>query len=111
MNTSYYSKNAKNPNAVSIAAKCPNWYDGREYKTLAPNYWFLKAYKDGELSEKEYIECYYEEILNKLDAKKVYEELGGDAVILCWGSSEKFCHRHIVAEWLSKELGIEVSEL
>ena len=110
MNTSYYSKNAKNPNAVSIAAKCPSWYEGREYKVLAPKYWFFKKYKeDGD--EEFYVEQYYKEVLNKLDAQKVYEDLGEDAVILCWESSEKFCHRHIVAEWLEKELGIEVKEL
>ncbi len=113
MKTSYYSKNAKNPsqNAVSIAAKCPVFYKGREYKKLAPNYWFFKKYKtDGD--EEFYTKTYYEEILNKLDPKEVYKELGGDsAVILCWESSEKFCHRHIVAEWLSLSLQIEIKEI
>jgi len=109
MQTSYYSKNAKNPNAVSIAAKCPKWYKGREYKKLAPKYWFFKKYKeDGD--EEFYTKQYYKEVLHKLNPREVYKELGEDAVILCWESSEKFCHRHIVAEWLSDSIGIEVEE-
>jgi hypothetical protein len=30
MNTSYYSKSATHPNAVSIAGKAPEWYDSGE---------------------------------------------------------------------------------
>jgi hypothetical protein len=109
MQTSYYSKNAKNPNAVSIAAKCPKWYKGREYKKLAPKYWFFKKYKeDGD--EESYTKSYYKEVLNKLNPREVYNELGEDAVILCWEAPDKFCHRHIVAEWLSDNLVIEIKE-
>ena len=106
MKTSYYSKyNGKSPNAVSIAAKAPSWYKGREYKKLAPKYWFFKKYKeDGD--EDFYIKHYYKEVLNELDPKEIYEELGEDAVILCWEASDKFCHRHIVAEWLNLSLCI-----
>src|SRR4030043_2269486 len=104
MQTSYYSKSAKNPNAVSIAGKAPLWYNGREYKKLAPKFWFYKKYKeDGD--EVFYTVQYYEEVLNKLDPKTVFMDLGENAVILCWEASGKFCHRHIVAEWLIKNLG------
>ena len=110
MQTSYYSKNADNPNAVSIAAKCPAFYKGREYKKLAPKYWFFKKYKeDGD--EDFYIEQYHKEVLNKLDPRQVYEELGADAVILCWEAPDKFCHRHIVADWLFDHIGIEIKEI
>ena len=109
MKTSYYSKNANNLNAVSVAAKCPAFYKGREYKKLAPKYWFFKKYKeDGD--EESYTKSYYKEVLNKLNPREVYEELGEDAVILCWEAPDKFCHRHIVAEWLSDNLGIEIKE-
>ncbi len=46
MKTSYYSKSSNDKNAVSIAAKCPDFYEGREYKKLAPKYWFFKKYKE-----------------------------------------------------------------
>ena len=110
MKTSYYSKSGNDKDAVSIAARSPNFYKGREYKKLAPKYWFFKKYKtDGD--EEFYTKTYYEEILNKLDPKEVYEELGHNSVLLCWESSEKFCHRHIVAEWLSLSLEIEIKEI
>jgi len=109
MQTSYYAK-YKGDNAVSIAGKCPEWYKGKEYKKLAPNYWFFKKYKeDGDVEF--YKEQYQKEILSNLNAETVYRELGEDAVILCWEASGKFCHRHLVARWLEKELGIEVKEL
>ena len=83
MKTSYYSKSKDHPNAVSIAGRAPHWYKGREYKELAPKRWFFKKYKeDGDTNF--YTEHYYKEVLNNLDAKKVYEDLGEEAVILCW---------------------------
>jgi hypothetical protein len=110
MQTSYYSKSANHPNAVSIAAKAPDWYKGRQYKKLAPRYWFFKKYKED--GDKEfYTEQYYKEVLSVLDPKQVYKDLGENAVLLCWEKSGDFCHRHLVAEWLSKELGIEIKEI
>ena len=110
METSYYSKSADNPNAVSIAGKAPAFYNGKEYKKLAPKYWFFKKYiKDGD--EEFYTKQYYKEVLNKLDPKKVYKELGKNAVLICWERSGKFCHRHIIAKWLSSNLNIEIKEI
>lgn len=111
MKTSYYSKIGNDcKNSVSIAAKCPDFYKGREYKKLAPKYWFFQKYKkDGD--EEFYTKQYFNEVLNKLDPKIVYKELGEDAILLCWESSEKFCHRRIVGEWLSINLNIEIEEM
>lgn len=30
--------------------------------------------------------------------------------LLCYEAPEKFCHRHLVAEWFKNKLGIEVKE-
>ena len=110
MNTSNYKKKGKHYNAVSIAGKSPDWYIGREYKKLAPKYWFFKKYKeDGD--EEFYTEQYYKEVLDKLDPLEVYEELDRDAIILCWENKNEFCHRFIVAEWLSKALDITIKEI
>ncbi len=114
MNTSYFAK-YKGENAVSIAGKCPEWFKGRQYKKLAPRYWFFKKYKED--GDKEfYTEQYYKEVLDKLDPKQVYEEIGEDAVVECWEGKDKngknkFCHRHIFAKWIYDNLGIEVKEL
>jgi len=108
MQTSYYAK-YKGKNAVSIAGKCPTWYKGREYKKLAPKYWFFIKYKqDGD--KEFYTKQYQKEVLDKLDPQQVYEELGENAVLLCWEKSGDFCHRHLVASWLENELGIKVDE-
>jgi len=110
MRTSYYSKSANNPNAISIAGSSPKWYKGKEYKKLAPNYWFFKKYKD-DGDEEFYKKQYYSEILDKLDAQETYDELGEDAILLCWEGSDKFCHRHIVSEWFAIELEKKVEEV
>lgn len=110
MNTSYYARSAKHPNAVSIAGRAPEWYHGRQYKKLAPPLWVFKKYKEDGDTEF-YTEHYYKEVLDKLDPAKVYEELGACAIILCYETPDKFCHRHLVAKWLSNKLGIAITEL
>ena len=110
MNTSYFAKSSTHPEAVSIAAKAPKGYKGREYKALAPKYWFFKKYKeDGDSVF--YTEQYRKEVLDQLDPKKVYEELGENAVLLCWEGKGKFCHRRLVADWFKEKLNTEVPEL
>lgn len=110
MKTSYFAK-YKGENGVCIAGGVPSWFKSRVYKKLAPKYWFFKKWKDGEFTNEDYIKYYYKEVLDKLDAKQVYKELGEDAVLLCYENPNDFCHRHLVAEWLEKELGIEVKEI
>lgn len=110
MNTSYYAKSSNNFNAVSVAARAPLYYSGRQYKKLAPKLWFFTRYKkDGD--EAFYTEQYQKEVLDKLDPKQVYEELGENAVLICWEAPGKFCHRHLIARWFEKHLGVIVREL
>ncbi len=114
MNTSYFSKSKKFPEKrlVSIANITPKWFEGEEYKALAPNWDTVDAWKKSAKTEedwKNYKRDYYKSKLSKLDAKKVYEDLK-DAVLLCY-EKEPPCHRFLVAEWIEKELGIKVEEL
>jgi hypothetical protein len=110
MHTSYFAKSGSHPNAVSIAGKAPKWYKGREYKKLAPKFWFFKKYKkDGD--KQFYTEQFYRLILNHLDPQKVIEDLGPHAIILCYEKPGDFCHRHIVAQWLHDKLGVTIKEL
>ena len=107
MNTSYFaSKLWKGKNAVAISRGIPGWYRGRVYKALAPS-WELVNIKDEDI----YRDRYKQQILDRLDPIKVFEDLGQDAVLLCWERSGEFCHRLLVAEWLEENLGIEVKEL
>ena len=105
--TSYFgSKLWHGKNAVAISRGVPQWYRGRAYKALAPP-WDLLRIED----EEEYTRRYKREVLSRLDPQKVLEDLGDDAILLCWEKPGEFCHRRLVAEWLEEALGIEVPEL
>ncbi|HOQ82222.1 MAG TPA: hypothetical protein PLL89_04090 [bacterium] len=116
MNTSYYFSKIINPktmNLVGISQSIPKYLKGkiRVYKPLCPPWSLVSASKNGEITEFQYEAEYTSTILNNLDPEKVYQELKHDAVLLCWEKPEKFCHRHIVARWLSQHLKISVTEL
>ncbi len=103
--TSNFAQSAKHPDAVAISQGVPRWYKGRRYMPLAPPRWLLKA-KDPELFDRE-----YRKLLDSLDARQVGEEIGPNAILLCWESFNVRCHRRLVAEWLEVKLGIIVPEL
>ena len=103
MMTSNFARGKRLPNAVGIALKAPWWYKGRQYQKLAPTARMLK------LGEGAYKRAYARK-LKGLDAHQVLQELVDYAVLLCWESPGKFCHRRLVAAWLERELGIEVPE-
>jgi hypothetical protein len=92
------------PHLVSIALKTPEWFQGRHYQALAPTRKMLQ------MCEEKY-RVAYQKILNRLDPRKVYEDLGPEAVLLCWEYPGEFCHRRLVAEWLEKHVAIQVPEL
>lgn len=105
--TSYFaSKLWRDKKAVAISQGIPKWFKGRSYKALAPS-WNLVRVKD----EDEYTRRYRQEALDRLSPQKVLDDLGKDAVLLCWEKPGDFCHRRLVAEWLEKAIGITVPEL
>jgi len=102
IHTSYFAniRNLGIRRLVSISQITPDWANvNEEYKDLAPTKSILFGYKNEEISDEEYTKRYKEEILSKLDPKKVYEDLNG-AVLLCYEKRSDFCHRNIVSEWL-----------
>ena len=98
---------------ISIALKTPAWFTGHRYPKLAPTPDILVEYQaNGE--EHLYMRRYLDEILGKLDQNAVYSELCALAgtksfALICYERPEKFCHRHIVAEWFRKA-GYSVQE-
>jgi len=102
-----------NEKSVSISAKVPDGFVGRQYKKLAPSWSIWKEWHDSEDIDKDeiYTERFENEILSKLNAKDVYDDLGDDAILLCYEGPGKFCHRHLVARWLERELGIIITEI
>ena len=106
MHTSYFWRfyRSRSKRLVSIALKTPEWFQGWHYPALAPREDMLH------LGEEEY-RREYQAILDKLDPRQVYADLGPNAVLLCWERPGEFCHRRLVAEWLEKNLGVKVPEL
>jgi hypothetical protein len=53
----------------------------------------------------------YRKILDNLDPRQVYEDLGENSIIICWEAPGKFSHRRLVAEWLEDHLEVTVPEV
>lgn len=114
--TSYFAKLRSLPEnivPISICGKAPDWYTGLQYKKLAPKYGFFMEWKKTHDNDY-YIEHFDSEVLNLLDAKTIYEELskmsgGKDIALICYEKPSDFCHRHLVAKWLTKN-GIPCEE-
>lgn len=109
--TSYFEKLNKLPKdivPISIAGKAPDWYDGIQYKRLAPKWSFFQEWKKNGDNDF-YIKHFNEEVLDWLNPNSVYEALwslskGKDCVLLCYEPPGEFCHRHLVAEWLNRNV-------
>lgn len=119
MFTSYFAKLRKLPPdiiPVAITVFPPKGYKGLVYKKLAPTPAILNSYKNNPDTEK-YDRDFKAQVLNKLDAKEVVKELealtGTDEshiCLTCYEKSSDFCHRHLVRQFLSNELGLTVEE-
>lgn len=108
--TSYFGLMKNSPLAISIAGETPEGWQGRTYKKLAPKRWIYDQYKkDG--NSLMYALRYATHVLAKLDRKQVALELGYGAILLCHEEPWQFCHRQLVAEWLSENRDIQVQEL
>lgn len=80
---------------------------------LAPPTTLLWKWINHEVEPDEYMDTYYERVLDLLDPAQVLKDLREDSILLCWcdvvgGDS---CHRRLVAEWLAGSMHIEVPEI
>lgn len=108
--TSYFGLFRTHPFGVSIAGYAPEGWQGRTYTKLAPKRWIYDKYKeDGNVAM--YALRYATHVLSKLDRKQVALELGWGSILLCYEEPWQFCHRQLVAEWLSENRDITVREL
>lgn len=106
MYTSYYT-NIRNIPAnlrpVAISRSVPKWFNGSADQRLAPTWAMLH------MSREEY-DYEFRKILKRLNPRKIYEDLGDNAVLLCYERPNEWCHRRLVAEWFEEHLGIVVPE-
>lgn len=106
--TSYFAKLNKLPADVvpiSICGKAPSWYNGIQFKKLAPKYGFFMEWKQNHDNEY-YIQHFSDEVLSQLNASDVVSTLlqlsnGKDVALICYEKPGDFCHRHLVCDWLN----------
>lgn len=115
----------------SIAGKTPDWFlelnekldlKSFTFGDLAPKYvWWREwheKFKDDYESEDSvnwYKERYRKTVLDVLNPRSVTKSLYElsdryDVCLLCYEKPEKFCHRHLVSEWLNDN-GINCMEI
>lgn len=117
MKTGYFYNLTKNEikGAVSIAVGNPRYVKIElKMKELAPTWDLLQDFRNERIDEKEYIRR-FDEQLSKLNPLHIMERLeamanGAEPVIMCHCNKESFCHRHLVAQWLERELGVKIEE-
>lgn len=109
--TSYFAKLKSLPDnivPISICAKAPDWYSGLEFKGLAPKYDFFMKWKKDHDNEY-YTKCYNARVLSNYDAGSLLVDLiymvndcEKDICLMCYEKPSDFCHRHLVADWFTK---------
>ena len=85
-----------------------------EYKSLAPNWKLFENLKSKKITEEKFIQTYSEQ-LNSLNPSMVFEDLqtmvsGFEPILMTNGTKKKFCHRHLVANWLQNNLNLDIEE-
>ena len=113
--TGYYSKVKDYKKAgytvVSISRTDPFPVDGK-LLMLAPEEKTLTAYKYHWINEEEYTIEYLEQLEN-IGIKNILlaiHSFGENVVLLCWEAPNKFCHRHILSDYINKNSKLNVKE-
>ena len=95
---------------IAICGKAPDWYKGQQFKVLAPKYDFFMTWKNNH-DDDYYTKCFYEQVLAGLDPGNIVSQLYElativnpnmtDICLMCYEKPTSFCHRHLVADWLT----------
>lgn len=85
--------------------------DGK-IQELCPNNNILWDFKNGKIDEAEYTSEYLSQ-LDNIGIKNILLKIhhfGDNVILLCWESPEKFCHRHILADYINEHSLLKVVE-
>lgn len=113
--TSYFAKAATLRQAgivpIGIALWPPRFFRGVSMSQVAPRRYML----NDQLTDEEYTSMYRNDVLRLVDARAFVRQLeeaghGLDVALCCFEKPGDFCHRHILAQWLTEQIGIEVKE-
>ena len=112
--TGYYVNMNKAPvdggyTFVAISRGIPSWFDKPllQLVELMPSWELIDMAKKHDYEQ--YIRLYREK-LAKVSLRDVLDSIPDNSILLCYEKPDKFCHRHIVRNWLN-ENGILCSEL
>ncbi len=105
MQTSYFARSGKEPNAVAICRSIPKFFKGPSDMRFAPPWFLLSKAEDYTKQD------YKRHVLDKLDPKVMWE-IHKDNILLCYEKDRESCHRLWVAEWFEKNIqGASVPEI
>lgn len=112
--TSYFG-NIRRLNEAGIFAVCvaigkPKYLNLPQIINVAPTRYMLSD----ACSYEEYLRL-YDQILARQNAQQVVKQIealsgGRDVALCCYEKPGDFCHRHILAKWITDNTGIEVKE-
>lgn len=112
--TSYFGNSRKlhesGISIICVAIGRPKFVDAPQMMNVAPTRYMLSD----SCSHEEYLRL-YDGILANQDAHQVVEQIkrlsnGKDVALCCYEKPGDFCHRHILAKWITEKTGIEVKE-
>ena len=117
--TSYFGniKTLEKDNIMPVAICCypPCDLNVHNYRLFAPSRDILANCRGNIVLYKERFKQEILDILPKDDVLKFIEELsvesnGKDVALCCYEKPGEFCHRHIVAEYLNQNFGLNIVE-
>ena len=112
--TSYFGNARKLKEAgvmiICVAIGKPRFLKVPQMINVAPTRYMIS----GACSHDEYLKL-YDRILASQDANQVVKQIemlsgGKDVALCCYEKPGDFCHRHILAKWLTEKTGIELKE-
>ena len=97
--------------SISVSEPPLMYIDGK-IPSLCPDKQILFDYKNGNIDEIEYTSKYLDQ-LDRIGIREILRfihKFGDDFVLLCWERPDKFCHRHILADYINKRTKLEIKE-
>ena len=115
--TGYYSKIKEYTDSgltlLSISRTKPEFAKSCiDIPQLFPSDKILWDHKKGKIDDMEYTSKYLAQ-LDDIGIDRIIKTIqifGDDVVLLCWESPEKFCHRHILANYINRNSDLVVEE-
>ncbi len=92
---------------VALTSKTPKSFSGRVFAALMPTPYMYTLLKNGKNDE--FVQVYREQVLEWLDAEKIYTELDG-SVLLTQETPSDVLVRRTVAQWLYEKTHHEIPE-